>query len=176
MIEVRVIGDARKADINIPNEPFALFGRMEVSRADGEWGHKEVLFDREDVSEMCFPDENYDYDEMKGNSVFLGAYDEERCVGLAILQEAFFKYMYLYDLKVSASHRGQGVGRALMEKAGEICKERGYRGIYTQGQDNNLGACRFYLKAGFRIGGLDTEVYKGTGQEGKADILFYLDA
>lgn len=176
MIEVRVIGDARKADINIPNEPFALFGRMEVSRADGEWGHKEVLFDREDVSEMCFPGENYDYDEMKGNSVFLGAYDEERCVGLAILQEAFFKYMYLYDLKVSASHRGQGVGRALMEKAGEICKERGYRGIYTQGQDNNLGACRFYLKAGFRIGGLDTEVYKGTGQEGKADILFYLDA
>ena len=49
------------------------------------------------------------------------------------------------------------------------------RGLYTQGQDNNLGACRFYLKAGFRIGGLDTEVYKGTNQEGKADILFYRD-
>lgn len=85
------------------------------------------------------------------------------------------RYMYLYDLKVSRACRGQGVGRALIEKAKEACKTKGYRGIYTQGQDNNLGACRFYLKAGFRIGGLDTEVYKGTKQEGKSDIFFYLD-
>lgn len=175
MIEVRVIDEARKADINIPNEPFALFGRMEVSRADGKWGHKEVLFGKEDLSEMCFPDENYDYDAMKENSVFLGAYDGERCVGLAILQDGMCKYMYLYDLKVSGACRRRGVGHALLEKAGEVCKARGYRGIYTQGQDNNLGACRFYLKAGFRIGGLDTEVYRGTSQEGKADILFYKD-
>lgn len=175
MIDIREIGASHKADINIPNEPFALFGRMEVSRADGKWGYSEVLSDAENVSEMCFPDENYHFDEMQANTVFLGAYDGEACVGLAILQEAFFKYMYLYDLKVSGACRGQGIGRALMEKAGEVCKARGYRGIYTQGQDNNLGACRFYLKAGFRIGGLDTEVYKGTNQEGKADILFYRD-
>ena len=42
-------------------------------------------------------------------------------------------------------------------------------------QDNNLSACLFYLKNGFRIGGLDTEVYGGTNQEGKADILFYTE-
>ena len=47
--------------------------------------------------------------------------------------------------------------------------------LFRSGQNNNLGACKFYIKAGFRIGGLDTEVYKGTSQEGKADILFYLD-
>lgn len=176
MIEVRIIDEARKADINIPNEPFGLFGRMEPSYADGKWGYKEVLFDPPDRSEMCFPDENYDYEAMRADSVFLGAYDGEACVGLAILREALFKYMYLYDLKVSGGYRGRGVGHALMEKAGEVCKARGYRGVYTQGQDNNLGACRFYLKAGFRIGGLDTEVYRGTNQEGKADILFYLDA
>lgn len=176
MIEVRIIDEAHKADINIPNEPFGLFGRMVPSYADGKWGCKEVLFDPADRSEMCFPNENYSYETMKENSVFLGAYDGEMCVGLAILQEAFFKYMYLYDLKVSGGYRGQGVGHALIEKAGEVCKARGYRGVYTQGQDNNLGACRFYLKAGFRIGGLDTEVYKGTNQEGKADILFYWDA
>ena len=48
--------------------------------------------------------------------------------------------------------------------------------MYTQGQDNNVGACLFYLHYGFHIGGLDMEVYRGTRQEGKADILFYLDA
>lgn len=62
-----------------------------------------------------------------------------------------------------------------MDRAREIAREQEYRGLYTQGQDNNVGACLFYLHYGFRIGGLDTEVYKGTRQEGKADILFYLD-
>ena len=93
MIEIREIDGARKADIHLPNEPFSLFGRMEPSYADGRWGYGEVLFDEESISEMCFPDENYDYEAMKENSVFLGAYDGEKCLGLAVLQEAFFKYM-----------------------------------------------------------------------------------
>ncbi len=106
---------------------------------------------------MCFPDENYSYDEMIRNSLFIGAYDDGKCIGLAIVQDAFFKYLYLYDLKVK---------QTTVSKESELA----YRGIYTQAQDNN------YLRAGFRIGGLDTEVYKGTNQEGKSDILFYLDA
>ena len=175
MLEVREIHEARRADIRLPNEPFPLFGRMEVSRVDGQWSHQEVLFAADQVSEMCFPDENYDYDAMKRDCVFLGVYDGEQCVGLAVLQEAMFKYLYLYDLKVSRAYRGQGAARALIEKSSEVSKARGYRGLYTIGQDDNLGACRFYLQAGFRIGGLDTEVYKGTKQEGKSDILFYLD-
>lgn len=32
-----------------------------------------------------------------------------------------------------------------------------------------------FRKTGFHIGGLDTNVYKGTKQEGKADIIFYCD-
>lgn len=176
MIEIREIDAVCKADINIPNEPFKLFGRMVPSYADETWGHTEVLFDEKDVSEMRFPDDHYDYDAMKRDHVFLGAYDGDQCVGLAVLQDAIFYYMYLYDLKVSAAYRNQGVGHMLIEKAKKVCAARDYRGIYTQGQDNNLAACRFYLKAGFHIGGLDTNVYKGTSQEGKADILFYMDA
>lgn len=44
------------------------------------------------------------------------------------------------------------------------------------GQDNNLAACLCYIHNGFRIGGVDTDVYIGTGQEGKLDIYFYKDA
>ena len=85
------------------------------------------------------------------------------------------KYMYLYDLKVNLDYRGLQIGKKLIEKSKEIAVKQGYKGIYTQGQDNNLGACLFYLKNGFVIGGLDTHVYTGTSQEGKSDILFYLD-
>ena len=175
MIEIREIDRAHRADINIPNEPFPLLGRMLPFYRDGVWGYEVLRFPAEQVGEMCFPDEHYDYDAMAGESVFLGAYDGETCVGLAILQPGFFKYMYLYDLKVSARCRGKHVGRGLIEYGLALAHARSYRGLYTQGQDNNLAACLFYLHTGFRIGGLDTELYKGTKQEGKADIIFYLD-
>lgn len=123
---------------------------------------------------MRFPDEHYKLEEMP-DATFLGAYEDEKCVGVAVLQEAMFKYMYLLDLKVNRDCRGKSIGKCLIERAKQLAAERGYRGIYTQGQDNNLGACRFYLRCGFRIGGLDTDVYKGTSQEGKSDIYFYLD-
>lgn len=84
--------------------------------------------------------------------------------------------MYLYDLKVNKAYRRQRVGKMLVQKAKEIARQNGYCGLYTQGQDNNPGACLFYLHSGFSIGGLDTNVYRHTKQEGKADILFYCEA
>lgn len=175
MFEIKEIPAAQKDDINIPNEPFSMKGKLAVSYADGAWSYRAIRFDPTEWTEMCFPDEGYDYDKMKQNAVFLGAYDGDRCIGLAILRDAPFRYMYLYDLKVCGSYRRHGVAAALIRKAKEICLQRNYLGIYTQGQDNNLSACLFYLKTGFYIGGLDTNVYKGTRQEGKSDVLFYLD-
>ena len=170
---IRIIDARHAADINLPNEPFPLFGRMIPTYVDERWAYSIEKYS--EPSQMCFPDENYDFDEMSGNSFFIGAYDGENCIGLAIMQHAFFKYMYLYDMKVNREYRKKGVAGALIEKAKELALQNGYRGIYTQGQDNNLGACLFYLKTGFVIGGLDTKVYQGTPQENKKDILFYLD-
>ncbi|MDE6055292.1 MAG: GNAT family N-acetyltransferase [Lachnospiraceae bacterium] len=175
MIEVKMIDKDHMQDINIPNEPFALWGRMIPSYKDEQWSYIVEHFDSQNVGQMCFPNENYDYMEMCRNSTFIGAYDGDTCIGLAILKDALLKYMYLYDLKVNKEYRNQGVASRLITKSEEAAAEKGYRGIYTQGQDNNLSACLFYLKYGFHIGGLDTNVYKGTTQEGKADILFYLD-
>lgn len=175
MIEIKIIDREHEEDIRIPNEPFSLFGRILPSYNEGKWTYELLRYEPENVKEMCFPDENYAFDEMK-DSVFLGAYDGETCVGLAVLQPGFFKYMYLYDLKVNKAYRGRHIGKMLMEKAKKIALENGYCGLYTQGQDNNPGACLFYLNAGFSIGGLDTNVYRHTSQEGKADILFYCEA
>lgn len=173
MIEIRIIDKEHKADINIPNQPFPLFGRMIPSRTNGTWDYSVEKFDCE--TEMCFPDENYEYEKMVENSTFIGAYDGDACIGLAVVQDGFFKYMYLYDLKVNPEYRRKGVAKLLIDKASDIALSLGYNGIYTQGQDNNLGACLFYIKSGFYIGGFDTNVYKGTKQEGKSDIIFYRD-
>ena len=87
----------------------------------------------------------------------------------------FFQYIYLYDLKVSGAYLGQHIGQKLIERSKEAAISQNYRGLYTQGQDDDPGACLFYLNNGFYIGGLDTNVYKHTPQEHKADIFFYTD-
>ena len=173
MIEIRVIDANNKEDINISNEPFELRGRMIVEHNnENGWSYREELLPVDKITEMVFPDENYKFEEMK-EYIFLGAYEDNTCVGLAILCRAFNPCLYLYDLKVNANVRGKGIGRLLIEEAFNIAKKNKYKGIYTVGQDNNLNACLFYLSCGFVIGGFDTEVYKGTNQEGKSDIYFY---
>lgn len=174
MIEIKTINAAHSADANLPNEPFLILGRMILEYRDGRWSSREVEFPPEERREMCFPDEHYKLEEMS-DTTFLGAYEDGKCVGVAVLQEAMFKYMYLLDLKVNRDCRGKNIGRRLIDCAKQLAAERGYRGIYTQGQNDNLGACRFYIRCGFRIGGLVTDVYMGTKQEGKSDIYFYLD-
>ena len=149
MIEIKRIHQSNKEDINIPNQPFLIFGRMVPHLDHGCWSYTVEKLD--DGSEMCFPDENYNYEEMKADSVFLGAYDGEKCVGLAVLRRGFLKYMYLYDLKVNKEYRRCGVGRKLIAEANNAALADGYRGIYTVGQDNNLAACLFYIKNGHNL-------------------------
>lgn len=172
MIEIRQITQANKADLNLKNEPFEMPGRFVPELKNGAWSYRVELYEKPET--MTFPDEGYSFEEQSQKGVIFGAYEDGKCVGVAIYHDFWFKYMYLYDLKVNASARGKGVGKALIRAGFNAAKERGYSGIYTQAQDNNLNACVFYLKNGFEIGGFDNRVYDGTSQEGKADVLFYL--
>lgn len=173
-IVIREIDEGASNDINIKNERFRLFGRMLPSYQNGEWRYTvsasaEESWDR-------FPDEHYSYERMAKDHAFFGAYDGSTCVGLAILRHEWNRYLYLHDLKVNGAYRGRHIATTLINEAFGYVRARGYRGLWTIAQDNNLGACLFYIRNGFRIGGLDTEVYNGTAQEGKADIYFYKDA
>lgn len=172
-MEIRYIDKAHSKDINIPNEPFQIRGRMIVTYDGTKRNHEEKFSPIEEMTEMKFPDENYNFDKMK-NYVFIGAYERETCVGLAILTDTFKSCLYLYDLKVNKDMRKQGIGKKLIKASYEHAIKNGYSGLYTTGQDNNLNACLFYLACGFEIGGLDTLSYKNTKQEGKQDITFYL--
>lgn len=172
-ISIRLIGRENASDINIKNEPFPLFGRMLPCYQDGKWSYTTRKNDKTEWD--LFPDENYDFEKMEKEYVFVGAYDGSVCIGLAILKHQWNKYIYLHDLKVNQAYRGQHVATKMMNTAYEYAREHGYRGVWTIGQDNNLAACLFYINSGFRIGGLDTDVYIGTGLEGNSDIYFYKD-
>lgn len=44
MIEIRQIDKQHSGDINIPNEPFELFGKMIPSLENGKWGYDILHF------------------------------------------------------------------------------------------------------------------------------------
>lgn len=172
-MEIRRITAENAADLNLKNEPFPMPGRFIPELHDGVWSYRTVRFDAPET--MVFPEENYDFAEVDGKGAIFGAYEDGKCIGVAIYEDYWLRYMYLLDLKVSAEARGKGVGKALIQAGLAEAKARGYRGLYTIAQDNNLNACMFYLHAGFTIGGFDNRTYTGTSQEGKGDIYFYTE-
>lgn len=176
MIEIKRITEVTKNDINIPNEPFTLWGKMIPSYDGKKWAYTTEKFVESKISEMIFPDENYDFNALKKECFFVGAYNEcGKCVGLAMYRHDWLKYLYLDDLKLCKEYRGQGIGQLLLDEGKKIAAENEYRGIYTIGQDNNLSACLFYVKSGFIIGGFNTHEYRGTNQADKSNVYFYLD-
>ena len=60
-------------------------------------------------------------------------------------------YMNIDDVYVSASHRGLGVGEALMRTLKEVCAERGLRRLRWEVQPDNTAAIRFYERIGARM-------------------------
>ena len=159
------------ADTFPKNEPFPLFGRM-IPRYDGTtWTYTTEEFPPSARAEMVFPEEEYDL--AAEDFFYTGAFDGDTCVGLAVWQQDMFRYLYLYDLKVTGAYRRHGIGGLLIDAGMKIARETGLIGVYTIVQDNNLAAARFYLKSGFAIGGLNTRVYDGTSQADKHDIYLY---
>ena len=171
-MDIKLIDKKHANDINIPNEPFLLRGKLIVEFKNNVWSHKELLFESDEIKEMAFPDEYYDFNKMK-DYVFVGAYENNTCIGLAILTETFNSCLFLYDLKVNKLMRGKGVGKKLIDYSYKHALDHNYPGLFTIAQDNNLDACLFYLACGFEIGGIDTKSYEKTKQKGKYDIYFY---
>ena len=103
MIEIRTIGSENKEDINILNEPFSMFGKIISRYEDDKWTYE---LKSGETEEMCFLDENYDYDAMK-DSIFSGAYDGQTCDFAARLFQVHVLVRFEGQSQVSASNHWQ---------------------------------------------------------------------
>ena len=70
-MEYRRITEETKDDLQLPNEPFELFGRLLVTRKNNQWSYESELF--QEVDQMTFPNEAYDFDQIKKEGFALGA-------------------------------------------------------------------------------------------------------
>jgi diamine N-acetyltransferase len=65
-----------------------------------------------------------------------------------------FKILEVDQVSVNESHRGQGIGQILMDKATELAKEHKIKNIVLGVRAFNEGAIRFYKRLGFEVNSL----------------------
>ncbi|MDD6241212.1 MAG: GNAT family N-acetyltransferase [Eubacteriales bacterium] len=172
MINVRITELLNKDDLKLATRPYTIKGRMQVRYYNGRWSYKIIEYKNKSLDDA--PIDEYDYDKYSKNYVIFGAYVNDKCVGFALLEKTSrTRYLYVREVRTDSEYLSQGIGTKLLQHCFDKALALGYRGIYAVTPDNNLDSCRFYLYNGFRIGGLDTEYYMGTNNEGKKDIIFY---
>jgi GNAT superfamily N-acetyltransferase len=77
----------------------------------------------------------------------------------------------LWDIRVAASVRGQGVGRALFEAAEAWALANGCRQLKVETQNVNMPACRFYARQGCILVGAHAQAYPAFPDE--TQLLWY---
>ncbi|GGH84686.1 ribosomal protein S18 acetylase RimI-like enzyme [Pullulanibacillus pueri] len=143
-------------DINKTNEPFTVFGRLVPCLHHDIWSYEEELFDT--PHDIQFPDDHLNWESYinQEDKVIFMAYLGKACIGQIRLVKQWNKYAYIENIAVCQSHRKSGVGRQLFNKAEEWAKKKQLLGLSLEAQDDNLAACRFYIKNGMVLGGVDT--------------------
>ncbi|AYA74363.1 GNAT family N-acetyltransferase [Bacillus sp. Y1] len=143
-------------DINKTNDYFKVFGKVVPSFQSGKWSFEENLFD--ETKEIRFPDDKLDwsrYINREDKALFL-AYKNNNCIGQIRIIKDWNHFCYIGNIAVKEEFRGYGIGKLLLTKAEEWAKQRKLIGMSLEAQDDNLGACRLYVKQGFILGGVDT--------------------
>lgn len=172
MFEIAQMDKSNVADVNDTNDYFSIYGRIVPIFQNGKWSHTEELF--EEIKETKFPDDNLDWDEYINNedkTIFF-VYRLGMCVGQIRMVKQVNKFCYIENIAVIQPMRKSGVGTMLIEIAEKWAKEKGLSGLSLEAQDDNLAACRFYVKQGFEIGGIDTLVHLNNPNIDKA-IYWY---
>ncbi|WP_050995814.1 GNAT family N-acetyltransferase [Paenisporosarcina sp. TG20] len=155
-IEILRFDEKHITEINNANEGFLIIGKIIPSFQEGEWVYEEELFER--TSEMKFPDDHLNWSEYinKEDKVIFLAYQNKKCIGQIRLVKDWNKYAYIENIAVRKEFRKSGIGRMLLIVGEEWAKENSLIGMSLEAQNDNLIACRFYIKEEFVLGGVDT--------------------
>ena len=156
------------------NQPFDVIGRFVPSYDGDKWSYKEILYGEK--TQKTYENEAIDpkdYIDSSKRAVFL-AVCNDLCIGTVYISVGWRGMGYIEDLSVDTAYRHMGVGKKLMDSAVNWCREQRLNRIVLETQDNNLQACRFYVKYGFELCGIDTKKYVFTEYENEISLYFYM--
>jgi ribosomal protein S18 acetylase RimI-like enzyme len=79
--------------------------------------------------------------------------DAEALIGVAVLADDG-DAVEIWNIALSAEHRGRGAGRRAIELIAERCRQDGAARLTVGTSDCSLGTIAFYRKVGFRFAGV----------------------
>lgn len=104
----------------------------------------------------------------------LGAYDENRLVGLIIAEpRQWNNSIWVWELDIETPYQRQGIGRVLIEALADKAKKQHYRCLVCETQNTNVPAIRFYRSVGFEIDGIDLSYYTNEDVE-KFEVAMFM--
>lgn len=86
--------------------------------------------------------------EREKNNMCIGAFDDDQILGCCMLVEENTEIVRLRQMAVLNDLQGKGIGRALMNFAENIARDRGYKIMSMHARKNVVG---FYEKMGYKI-------------------------
>jgi GNAT superfamily N-acetyltransferase len=119
---------------------------------------------RFDLSHWTFFAALVDGARVGGAAVVFGARDVETLAGRADVA-------VLWDIRVAPSHRGRGVGAALIGAVEAWATTRGANWLEAETQNINAPACRFYERHGFVLRAVNPRAYPYLPNE--TQLLWY---
>ena len=88
--------------------------------------------------------------EEEKSHMLIGAFEDEKMLGCCMLVEEKPGTVRLRQMAVLNDLQGKGIGRALMNFAENIARDRGYKIIRMHARNNSVG---FYEKVGYKVKG-----------------------
>lgn len=92
--------------------------------------------------------------EKEKEEILIGAFEEEKMLGCCMLIMEAPNSVRLRQMAVLNNLQGKGIGRALMQFAENIARDRGFHKITMHARKTAVG---FYEKLGYRISGQEFE-------------------
>lgn len=93
------------------------------------------------------------------------AWLDDVLAGQILLETYENNLVRIRDIRVSLAVRRRGLGEAMISLSSDWARKKDLLGLYAQTQDNNAGACQFFSKCGFQLGGVDMLRYAARSKE-----------
>ncbi|HVE61599.1 MAG TPA: GNAT family N-acetyltransferase [Chitinophagaceae bacterium] len=92
--------------------------------------------------------------EKEKENLLIGAYEDDIMLGCCMLVEVAPDTVRLRQMAVLNDLQGKGIGKALMNFAENLARDRGYKKITMHARKNSVG---FYEKMGYKLIGTEFE-------------------
>ncbi|EHK26963.1 uncharacterized protein TRIVIDRAFT_35100 [Trichoderma virens Gv29-8] len=107
------------------------------------------------------------------DGVLFAVVEDERVYGYVHAAKSWNNMVEIRWIVLDVSIRGQGYGRMLLDEVVKWARQLGVAGIRLESQSNNVAACHFYRRYGFKFGGYDEYLYRGIPQNRDETAFFW---